>query len=351
MPNHSYKLFRIYGYPGFGLLLYLILILLNPYERSYNSWRFYGILDFILEFIFCTTFAAVLFETGIQLTILLNKWYPWETRMKSRFSVQLSLHISIIYLLLNIFFKYKFPARFEYDELLLRQTIIIGVIFSLLVTAVFTAEYFFYKWNDVKLKSVEMERHTTQAQLEALKLQLDPHFLFNNLSIVTALVEDQPATAIAYLAKLSSIYRYMLTNRMQNMISLQEELEFIKAYLFLYKIRYGEGIQVNIEDSTKVCYLSLPPLTLQLLIENAIKHNIFSIHKPLNIHICFPDEKSMVVENNKAPRMIREPSTNLGLKNIQERYRLLNQQTPVITDNVDFFRVEIPLFTTEQNFK
>ena len=351
MHKHSYKLFRIYGYPGFGLFLYLILVLLNPYERSYNSWRFYKQLDFILEFIFCTTFAAVLFETGIQLTILLNKWYPWETRMKSRFGIQLSLHIAIIYLLLNIFFKYKFPARFEYDELLLRQTIIVGVICSLLVTAVFTAEYFFYKWNDAKLKSLEMEQLTTQAQLDALKLQLDPHFLFNNLSIVTALVEDQPATAISYLVKLSSIYRYMLANRMHNMIPLKDELEFIKAYLFLYKIRYGEGIKVNIEDSKNVCNLCLPPLTLQLLIENAIKHNIFSANTPLNIHIYFPDAESMIVENNKAPKIIQEPGTNVGLKNIQERYRLLSQKTPVITDDQHFFRVEIPLFTSEQNFK
>jgi len=351
MNNHSYKLYRIYGYPGFGLLLYLILVLLNPFERTFDSWRFYALWDFLLEFTFCIAFAAILFETGIQLTVVLNKWYPWETRMKSRFSIQLSLHIAIIYLLLNLFFTFKFPAHFEYDDLLLRQTIIVGVIFSLLITAVFTTEYFFYKWNDAKLQSLEMEQHTTQAQLDALKLQLDPHFLFNNLSIVTALIEDQPATAISYVTKLSSIYRYMLSNRMHNLISLKDELEFIMAYLFLYETRYGAAINVKIADSTKVSNLALPPLTLQLLIENAIKHNTFSTAAPLNICISFPDGKSMAVENNKTPKPIHEPGENVGLNNIQQRYRLLHQKSPVITDGEYFFKVEISLFTMHENFK
>lgn len=351
MNNHSYRLFRIYGYPGFGLLLYLILILLNPFERTYNSWRFYLLVDFGLEFAFCTAFAAVLFETGIQLTQVLNPVYPWEGRIKSRFGLQFFIHIVIVYLILALFFKFKFPAHFEYDELLFRQTVIVGVIFSLLVTTVFTAEYFFYKWNDAQLRSIELEQHTTQAQLEALKLQLDPHFLFNNLSIVTALIEDQPATAVSYIGKLSSIYRYILTNRTKNMITIKEELDFIKAYLFLYKIRYGEGIQMDIEDNTEANNLGLPPLTLQLLIENAIKHNTFSTDAPLYIHIYFPDGVLMVVENNKTLRPIQEPSTNIGLENIYERYRLMNRQRPAVTNQAESFRVEIPLFAIEPPLK
>lgn len=343
MRSNNYKLFRIYGYPGFGLFLYLVLILLNPYERTFNSWRFYGMPDFILEFIFSIAYAALLFETGIQLSRLLNQWYPWETRMKRRFTIQLSLHIIVVYLVITLFFKFKFPDYFEYDELFSRQIIIIGIIFSLLSTAVFTAEYFFYRWNDARLRSLELEQLTTHAQLEALKLQLDPHFLFNNLSIVTALIEDEPSIAISYILKLSSIYRYMLANRMENMITLAEELIFIEAYLYLYKIRFGDGIIVNIGDSKKSSSLGIPPLTLQLLIENAIKHNTFTNNSPLNIHIFFPDKQSMVVENNKMPKTIEEPGTNIGLKNIMERYRLLNQRVPVITNEDSFFRVQVPL--------
>ncbi|SDP27923.1 Histidine kinase [Mucilaginibacter sp. OK268] len=343
MHKHSYRLYRIYGYPGFGLVLYLIMVLINPADRIFNSWRYYAFGDFILEFVFAVAYATTLFETGIQLTAWLNKWYAWENRIKSRFGIQLSLHIIIIYIILSSFFKFKFPNYFGYDELMFRQTVIVGVIFSLLITAVFAAEYFFYRWNDAKLKSLEMEQLTTQAQLDALKLQLDPHFLFNNLSIVTALIEDQPSTAVSYIAKLSSIYRYMLTNRTQNVIALTEELEFIKAYLFLYQIRYGSGINVRIDEAGKAILSGLPPLTLQLLIENAIKHNVFSTESPLNIHIYFQDKHFMIVENNKMPKNIPEPGTNVGLKNIRERYRLINRQVPVITDDDRFFRVKVPL--------
>ncbi|OKS84640.1 sensor histidine kinase [Mucilaginibacter polytrichastri] len=342
MHKHSYRLYRLYGYPGFGLVLYLILTLIHPDDTTLDSY--YGLGDIMLQLLFSVAYAAALFETGILLTTMLNKWYPWESRIISRFGIQLSLHIIIIYILLSLFFKVKFPAYFGYDALMIRQTFIIGIIFSLLITAVFAAEYFFYRWNDAQLKSMEMEQLTTQAQLEALKLQLDPHFLFNNLSIVTALIEDQPSTAVSYIAKLSSIYRYMLTNRTQNVIALTEELEFIKAYLYLYQIRYGDGINVRIEDARKAALFGLPPLTLQLLIENAIKHNVFSTDSPLNIHIYIPGgSKTIVVENNKTPKPIPEPSTNMGLKNITERYRLINGQEPVITNEAHFFRVEIPL--------
>lgn len=347
MHKHSYRLFRLYGYPGFGLILYLILVLINPFERTFNSWRYYALGDFVLEISFSVAYAAILFETGIQLTALLNKYLPWESRTITRFIVQLSLHIVVIYVILKLFFLFKFPDRFDYDDLMERQTIIIGIIFSLLVTAVFAVEYFFYKWNDARLRSLEMEQLTTQAQLDGLKLQLDPHFLFNNMSILTALIEDQPSLAVSYVAKLSSIYRYMLMNRAENMIPLGEELEFIKAYLFLYQIRYSSGISVHIEEVGHAAKYNLPPLTLQLLIENAIKHNVFSTAMPLNIHIYFPNENVMIVENNKMPKAITEQSTNMGLNNIKERYRLMSRQAPLVMNYDHLFRVEIALIDLE----
>ena len=125
----------------------------------------------------------------------------------------------------------------------------------------------------------------------------------------------------------------------------------MNAYVFLIAIRHGENVRVHIDLEDSLMTGFIPPITIQLLIENAIKHNIFSTNKPLNIHIYFPDGESMVVENNKSPKIIQEPGTNVGLKNIEERYHLLSQKTPVITDDQYFFKVEIPLFTSEQNFK
>lgn len=343
MRKHSYGLYRLYGYPGFGVVLYLIMTLINPIDRTFNSWRYYAFGDFILEFLFAIAYAAALFETGIQLTSILNKWYSWDGRILSRFTIQFVFHVVIIYLVLTLFFKIKLPDYFGYDNLMYRQTIIIGMIFSLLITAVFAAEYFFYRWNNARLRTIEMEQLSTQAQLDALKMQLDPHFLFNNLSTVTALIDDQPSLAISFITKLSAIYRYMLTNRTRNVIPLAEELEFIKAYLFLYQIRYGNGIVLQIDGVGKAASSELPPMTLQLLIENAIKHNVFSTEKPLKIHIFFPDSQNMIVENNKMPKSTHGPTTQMGLKNIEDRYRLMNSPLPQINDAEVSFSVKIAL--------
>lgn len=347
MRKHSYKLFRIYGYPGFGLVLYLILILINPLDNTYKSWRNYAVGDFLLEFSFSIAYAILLFETGIQLTALLNRLLFSEHWFKLRFALQFVLHITIIYVIIRLFFTFKFPSYFGYDTLMERQTIIIGIIFSLLITAVFAAEHFFYKWNDARLMGVEMEKLTTQAQLDALKLQLDPHFLFNNLSTVSALIDTEASTAVTYISNLSSIYRYMLTTRLKNIIPLSDELDFIKSYLYLYQVRYGEGIIVTIEDTANKAAMGLPPLALQLLIENAIKHNTFSIASPLKINIRFTGTNRLVVENNKMLISNKETSTQMGLKNISERYLLMNQTPPIIYDLPDVFRVEVQLINID----
>ncbi|QIH35936.1 histidine kinase [Sphingobacterium sp. DR205] len=349
MKSRNHKLFRIYGFPSFGLFLYLILVLLNPLERTFVSWESYGPFDYLIEFMLCTFYAMVICETGIQLNQWMSLFYSWDHHIYSRFPLQLLLHSFVLYCLIRIFFLFDFPVYFGYDTLLHRQLIIIGVIMSLLSTTVFAAEHYFYNWTAANTRSIELERYTNQAQLEALKLQLDPHFLFNNLSTVTALIDQQPATATAYVTKLAAIYRYILGNRDRDTIFLYEEMEFINNYLFLYETRYGESIQVNIEENKTMLRAEIPPLTLQLLIENAIKHNIFSKEDPLFINIYYHEPNTMVIENNKWLKAEGRAGTKLGLKNIKERYRLLGCPLPEIVENDEIFRVEIPLIITKNS--
>jgi LytS/YehU family sensor histidine kinase len=267
---------------------------------------------------------------------------PWEGQVKTRFLLQALLHIAIITLIFAAFFQIKFPARFMYDQLGFRQATIVGIIFALLITTVFTTEHFFYKWNDSRLEVSETRKNTVQAQLDALKLQLDPHFLFNNLSTLTSLIEDDQQLAVDYVINLSSIYRYMLSNRVQNTIRISEELEFISAYLFLYRTRYGEAISIVMPEINTYQDKSIAPLTLQLLVENAIKHNLFSRHVPLMINIYFEDGY-IVVHNNKTPKPTGEPGSKMGLKNISERYILLGHIEPIVTETADSFEVKVPL--------
>lgn len=342
MRNHNYRLFRIYGYPVFGVLLYLFFQLINPVENWLRDFMSMSIGEFFLQILFCVGYASILFELGIQLTHLLNKWYPWERGIGKRIAIQLGTHSIITLLLIQFFFEIYLRSYFQ-DETLYRQVMIIGIILCLLNNAVFTAEYFFHKWNDASVKGLELERLSNQAQLDVLKLQLDPHFLFNNLSAAISLVEDEPKVAISFITKLVSIYRYMLSNKSQHIISLQEELDFIRGYLYLYQTRYGESIQVEIADFSQAHKYGVPPLTLQLLIENAIKHNMFSLDEPLTIQILITDKELIAVKNNKSPRLHKEVGLQMGLKNIEQRYVLMNKVSPVIIDKEDSFTVEIPL--------
>lgn len=342
MNSSHYKLFRIYGYPGFGLILYLIMILINPYERTLENWKLLSKLDLAFDLVVNVGYAAVIFETGIQLTLLLNRHFPWENRVKTRFMVQSVVHIAVITLIFAVFFQIQFPAKFQYDQLGFRQSTIVGIIFSLLVTTVFAMEYFFYKWNDSRMEVSETRKNAIQAQLDALKLQLDPHFLFNNLSTLTSLIDEDQQLAVDYVINLSSIYRYMLSNRVQNTIRVSEELEFITAYLFLYRIRYADAISIVMPPLNSYADKGIAPLTLQLLVENAIKHNLFSRNLPLMIRIYF-EEGCIVVRNNRTPKPEGEPGSRMGLKNISERYILLGHVAPVVTETDDYFTVKVPL--------
>ena len=349
MSTPSYKSFRLYGYPSFGLILILLFFLINPYERSIQSWKQFSLLDFIFVDVLLTmAYATLIFETGIQLTMRLNRKLHWEKNIMTRFTVQFLLHITLISIILIPIFQIELPSKFSADQLLYRQIIIFSIIFALLATAVFAVEHFFHKWKDTQLETAVMRQHATQAQLDALKLQLDPHFLFNNLSTLASLITDNPALSVDYVIKLSSIYRYMLTNRPQNTISIRAELEFINAYLFLYKIRYGEAIQVQISDTEKLSSKEIAPLTLQLLIENAIKHNSFSIESPLKIEIAEMDNRWIIIRNNKSLKVTKEPGSALGLKNIRERYLLLGHGEPEIHDGNSFFEVKIPLLLNQK---
>ncbi len=349
MASLGYKSFRFYGYPAIGLLLYMIMFLITPYERTFRSWKLFSKADFIFDVLVNMAYGVVIFETGIQLTLKLNKQFPWDHNIKTRFLVQFLLHISIISTICVLFFQIRFPSRFAYDQFALRQAVVVGIIFSLLTTAVFAAEHFFYKWNDTRLQASELKQHAVQAQLDSLKLQLDPHFLFNNLSTLVSLIEENPTVAIDFAINFSSIYRYMLTNKTLNIIPLATELEFIEAYSFLYHIRYGKGICIHIADSGEYKQAGIAPLTLQLLIENAIKHNLFSSEFPLIIDICFSDGKWIVVKNNKMSKLSEEPGSHTGLKHIQERYLLLGQTEPIVLNESDYFEVRIPLLTLKNN--
>lgn len=204
-----------------------------------------------------------------------------------------------------------------------------------------------------RLRQAEQEREmlraaNLQSQLDALKQQVNPHFLFNSLNVLDSLIEDNPAQARVFLEELSTVYRYLLrSNRSdgpeQHLTDLASELDFIDSYYHLLKTRLGDGLQLKVDIDDHYQHYKLPPLTLQLLVENAFKHNIVLPDQPLVIAIRTDQAGNLLVQNNVQRKSVRVASNGVGLNNILTKYRILNQPTPTIREENGRFEVTLPL--------
>lgn len=195
---------------------------------------------------------------------------------------------------------------------------------------------------EILMENETLKRENLNALHESLKQQVNPHFLFNSLNTLKSLIKEDQGQAVDFTSELSSVYRYMLRHQDKKEVPLKEEIGFVKSYLYLLKIRYGDAIQVKIDIPEELLDSLMPPNTLQLLMENTVKHNALSGKKPLSISIYIHDGH-LVVENTLHPKTARGSSSQLGLSNIQGRYALLKGKEVVIQRSDEFFRVLLPI--------
>ena len=188
-----------------------------------------------------------------------------------------------------------------------------------------------------------IEKELIAARFEGLKNQVNPHFLFNSFSVLTSLVESKPEIAVSFIAKLSDMYRYILENDGKEVVSIEQELAFLDDYLFLIQMRHQKSIIIDKHIKLDGLNIELPPMSLQILVENAVKHNSFSPDEPLHILIQNEGENFIVVENQKRPKPELERSTGIGLKNLSKRLLLSVKKGLEIVDSPQFFRVKVPL--------
>jgi hypothetical protein len=209
--------------------------------------------------------------------------------------------------------------------------------------AAYTSIIYFERWKHSQQEAAELKRRATEAELTTLKAQLDPHFLFNSLNTLAALVEENPKQAQEFIQKFSQSYRYVLQSREKTVVTLREELQFAETYFYLLQQRFGANVSLNIDVPNQMLSFGVAPMSLQLLIENAVKHNIVSHEKPLCIDITGVDGR-LVVKNNLQLKMSVEPSTGVGLKNIVSRNALLAPQRDVVIEQRDAkFSVTLPM--------
>lgn len=195
----------------------------------------------------------------------------------------------------------------------------------------------------------EIESEILRVKYQQLRAQVNPHFLFNSLNILISLINSNPNKATEFTKQLASIYRYLLSNDKQEVVLFSEELKFAQQYAKILNIRYGEGIKINIPPITDVAVTSMRiiPTALQILIENAVKHNIISTTNPLTINIVI-DNNKVIVTNNAAPRPIPADSTGLGLKGLHEKYKIIANKDIEIKQTDTTFSVAIPLLTRQE---
>lgn len=236
-----------------------------------------------------------------------------------------------------------FNAQLNLDKML--YVYLFELLSVLLLTCLYEVNYSLIKWKEIKMNKEAIKKAGLQGQLQSLKSQVNPHFLFNSLNTLSALITDEPKRAEQFVDEMAKVYRYLLQTNQAELTTLSAEIKFIKSYYHLLRTRYDTGLEliitVNEEDLSRL----IPPLTLQLLVENAVKHNTILEKNPLYIEIKSSGHDLLEVKNNLLEKSTRIKSTKLGLANIQAKYHLLSDRQPVIDLGSDYFKVLLPLLT------
>jgi two-component system LytT family sensor kinase len=274
---------------------------------------------------------------------ILNRKLPYERNIPARMLLQLA--IGIVYalflrLLIYLFAEPLFP--FKLDSLFLAATWFLYALMSVGINAIFFIQFFISKWKSSIVETERLEKEKAQVQFDNLKNQLNPHFLFNSLSSLNSLITEDQQLASKFLQHMSKVYRYVLQNKDRNTVTLETELQFIRNYIFLLETRFGKAISVTLNiDKVKEERLMVP-VTLQTLVENAIKHNIADGSRPLRIDI-FTSGDYLVVSNNLQKRTAVDTSNKQGLDNLKSLYGFLTPEPVIVEETEDRFYVKVPL--------
>jgi putative flippase GtrA len=217
-----------------------------------------------------------------------------------------------------------------------------AILVTVLSICLYEALYFYARYLRSEKEKEQLQKAKLQSQLDILKTQVNPHFLFNSLNSLTGLISKDCVKAEEFVEEMSGVYRYLLRNNIGDLTTLKEELQFIRSYLHMQQTRFGKGLQYSIEVNDECLSWMLPPLTLQMLVENAIKHNVISVYSPLRI-IISNNEEWLLIKNNLQKKYRRVSSGRVGLANIISKYKLLNAAGIEVEENEKEFIVSIPL--------
>ncbi|MFZ5971702.1 MAG: sensor histidine kinase [Bacteroidota bacterium] len=273
----------------------------------------------------------------------LDEVFPYERSLGVRMTIQIVLGALVGALARACIYYFGEPyIPFRLDELFLAVTWFLYVVLPVGINLGFFTSYFIGRWKEGMLRNERLEKEKSRVQFDNLKNQMNPHFLFNALTSLNSLIFENQALASEFLQQLSKVYRYVLQNKERNFVTLQTELDFIHHYVQLLHTRFKEALLILIDIKPELGDKAIVPVTLQILIENALKHNVVDNTRPLRIDIVTVGDY-LVVSNNLQPRKLVETSNKVGLENLKSLYRFLTDRPVLVEKTDERFAVKIPL--------
>ena len=252
-----------------------------------------------------------------------------------------ALTVAIVFIIGMWVHSFSLKENYTPLKLNLMYCWLVNLLYHLINTIIF----YFKEYKSTSLQAEQLKSITAQAELQLIKSQINPHFLFNNLNVLSALIMKDNNEANRFIEEFSKVYRYILSNHDKELVELKQELDFIKPYIFLLEKRFSEGLMIKIDIAEAYKNHYIIPASLQMLIENAIKHNVVSRGRPLMIDVHTNGNNTLVVSNNLQAKQTVDSSTGIGLQNIIKRYRLVSNAAVSIDKNDKQFTVALPLLT------
>lgn len=327
-----------------GIAIFIVLLIIffiKGWELTYQElWE---------EFWESMIFSIIIYLLNAASFILLMRKYDKElfTKKYIAYGVIGNIVASILGILLSRFVLKVLINQQSFAQFLAEERpefYVSSFIIAMAVAFMFYAAYYYKYYKERQVKEQKIIAGSASARFDALKNQLDPHFLFNSLNVLTSLIDEDPHQAQNFTTSLSKVYRYVLEQKNKDLVTVDEELKFARTYVRLLKMRFEDSIIFDIPDQSSQPDAKIVPLSLQLLLENAVKHNVVTSSRPLHIRV-FEDKGMLVVSNNLQEKQVVKKSSGVGLQNITQRYRILTDREMIINKTSEDFSVSLPMLT------
>lgn len=291
----------------------------------------------------------VVSEGNLWLYLKLEKSLPWEHRPGVRFTIQVLLGLGVTAIVFILVSAFSHLATHIPFSVFIKEYAGHAVVFSIFVTSTYIGIFFFQRMKAALLETERLKQESLLAQNQVLRQQIDPHFLFNNINALSSLIAEDQKLAIEFVHRLSNVYRYVLQSKDQELVDLKSELEFIRDYAFAFSLRFGDNFNLTINVPEAFQGTRIPPLTLQILVENCVKHNIISKDKPLRISISVENGSYIVVRNNLQKKTAAPSPTHVGLNNIVARYKFATPDRLEFEESKSEFVARLPLLNGRES--